>query len=260
MYSIKVDPHTHTIFSNHGFSTIGENAAYASKIGLEAIGMSEHFGPIFFPKPQGYRATMNMEALPSTIDGVRILASVEIDIVDSKGNIGYWNVPLIHPHAGVIEGMTANDPMLSSRDYSIASVHGFMDKSVTRISQNTEMYCNVLENKNIQIIGHPTRPGLKFDLKEVCQTAKAQNKMLEINDHTFDSNETITDECRNLAICCAEIGTKIVVSSDAHSAWFVGKFDRALKMLEEINFPKELIANKNLDEFLKAIEASKSLN
>ena len=31
MYTVQVDPHTHTIFSGHAFSTIGENAAAAKK-------------------------------------------------------------------------------------------------------------------------------------------------------------------------------------------------------------------------------------
>lgn len=47
MYTVQVDPHTHTIFSGHAFSTIGENAAAAKKAGLLAIGMSEHYGPTF---------------------------------------------------------------------------------------------------------------------------------------------------------------------------------------------------------------------
>ena len=43
MYSILTDLHTHTIYSGHAFSTIGENAAEAARNGLEAIAMTDHF-------------------------------------------------------------------------------------------------------------------------------------------------------------------------------------------------------------------------
>lgn len=37
MLTVKVDPHTHTIFSGHAYSTIEENAIHASGKGLETI-------------------------------------------------------------------------------------------------------------------------------------------------------------------------------------------------------------------------------
>ena len=77
--------------------------------------------------------------------------------------------------------------------------------------------------------------------------------MLEINDHSFDSPTQVTDECKRIALCCAEEGASIVVSSDAHSAWFVGHFERALTMLDEIGFPEELIANTSLNRFQEVL-------
>ena len=78
--------------------------------------------------------------------------------------------------------------------------------------------------------------------------------MLEINDHSFDSPEHIQNACRQLAIRCAEEEVPIVVNSDAHSAWFVGEFDRALTMLQEISFPERLIANRTLASFQEQLE------
>ena len=122
MYTVQVDPHTHTIFSGHAFSTIGENAAAAKKAGLLAIGMSEHYGPTFTKDPFGFGPMMNMPALPRVIDGVTVLASVEIDIVDFKGHLGFWD--LEHPFFVPKEGGDFNSRLLDSRDYAIASAGG----------------------------------------------------------------------------------------------------------------------------------------
>lgn len=44
---------------------------------------------------------------------------------------------------------------------------------------------------------------------------------------------------------CAELGVKIAVGSDAHSSWYVGRFDKVTKILEDIHFPQELIGNRD---------------
>lgn len=257
MYQAKVDPHTHTIFSGHAFSTIGENAAYAAKMGLEALGMADHYGPTFSADPKkgpNWGAMGNMAALPKSIEGVEILASMEIDIVDFAGHVGFWQHKLPFRRPGDPENMTMNDLLLDTRDFAIASVHRFPGMDENTLVKNTEMYCRVLENPKIHIIGHPGRSGLRFDLKEVCAVAKQHGKMLEINDHSFDSNSDVTDECQRIAQCCAETGTYVVVSSDAHSAWFVGHMERALAMLEKIHFPVELIANRTLADFRQVLQ------
>ena len=117
------------------------------------------------------------------------------------------------------------------------------------MAQNTEMYIGALQNPYVDIIGHPCRPGVAFDQLEVVRAAKSLHKCLEINDHTFGETPKAADNCRALAVKCAEEGTSIVVSSDAHSAWMIGEFSLAEKMLEEIHFPEELIANRTLDAF-----------
>ena len=250
MYSIQLDLHTHTIYSGHAFSTIGENAAEAARKGLEAIAMTDHFSPFMTPRradgSPDMGPMMNFEALPKTINGVRVLSGVEIDIVDFEGHLAFCDCfPNNFPGEG---GVSIGERLLRSRDVVIASIHmfpGFRDGSA---AQNTDLYIAALQNPYVDIIGHPCRPGLPFDHTAVARAAKQLGKCLEINDHSFDMPES-TDNCRALAIKCAEEGTHIVVSSDAHSAWFVGEFSRAVKMLEEIHFPQELIANESLAKF-----------
>lgn len=47
MYQIKVDSHVHTISSVHVYSTLRECFTEAQNKGLEAIVITDHFGPFF---------------------------------------------------------------------------------------------------------------------------------------------------------------------------------------------------------------------
>ena len=47
-----------------------------------------------------------------------------------------------------------------------------------------------------------------------------------------------------------EVGCRIVLSSDAHSPFDVGNVENGIKMLEEINFPEEVVMNTSADRFI----------
>lgn len=248
MINIQVDTHTHTIFSGHAFSTIEENAIHAKEAGIKAIAMTDHFGSLF-GGTEGFGASMNMEALPKVIHGVRIYAGTEIDIVDMDGNLaGYDKKIPFGPE------MTVCDALLRTREVTIASVHYFEGFKDATVSQATNLYCNVLRNPYVTIIGHCGRSGMPFDIDEVVKTAAAENKCIEINEHTMGSDEKVVNRCRDIACACGKYGAKIAVGSDAHSAFYVGKFDRVIKMLEEISFPEELIMNTTFERFERYIK------
>ena len=250
MFKVKVDPHTHTLFSGHAFSTIEENALHAAELGLEAIGMTDHFSPMFSKDVPGFGPSLNMKALPKVIHGVRILAGTEIDIVDHEGHLAFYDQEIPF---GPATGRTVCDMMLDSREIVVASVHYFEGCREGTVAQNTQMYINVLQNPKVDIIGHIGRAGLPFEMDEVLAVAKAEDKFIEINDHSFDSGEPIVSICRDIAIRCAEMGVSIVVSSDAHSSFLVGHFDQAMGVLEEIHFPEELVANLTFEKLWSRI-------
>ena len=43
----------------------------------------------------------------------------------------------------------------------------------------------------------------------------------------------------------------VVVNSDAHSSFQVGRVDNVITFLKELDFPEELIVNANVDRFKK---------
>lgn len=249
MYQVKVDPHTHTLYSGHAFSTIGENAAEAARLGLDGIGMTDHFGIMTPRKSDGnldFGPLLNNEALPPNVYGVRVLQGVEIDIMDFHGELAFWREKdPFRPG-----GMTIGERLLRTREIVIASLHYFPGCQDGSEAENTGMYIAALENPFVDILGHPCRPGIAFDQRAVVRAARDNRKCLELNEHTFDTPDAVP-HCRELAVCCAEEGCPVAVSSDAHSAWMVGRFPRVFAMLEEIGFPQELIANESLDKLAK---------
>ena len=50
----------------------------------------------------------------------------------------------------------------------------------------------------------------------------------------------------------------ITVSSDAHSSFQVGSFESAVRMLESIDFPQELIANRTVESFEEALKQARA--
>ncbi len=251
MYTIKVDPHTHTLFSGHAFSTIGENAIEAGRKGLEGIGMTDHYGERFLPVSANgnmiFPAAMNMDAFPREIQGVRVLAGTEVDIIDKQGHLFGWNTLL---HEGPLKGSTQLEGMLKTRDIAIASYHGFEGEAQVTREEGTQMYVNVLLTPGIHILGHIGRPNIPFDIQRVTKQAKDTGKMIEINNHSFNFGDEIKTRCKNIALACKKEGTYIVVSSDAHIAYQIGDFTSVLDMLKEIEFPQRLIANESVEKLL----------
>ena len=139
-------------------------------------------------------------------------------------------------------------------DYVIASVHRHSFADAASPAECTALYYNALQNKKVLILGHIGRSGLPFEIDPVLLAAKERNKLIEINEHSLeDTNHCIT-RCRKIAERCAELGVSISISSDAHFATAIGKYDKVKKMLSEIHFPEELIATRSKESFLNAMK------
>lgn len=247
---ILTDTHTHTLASGHAYSTIEENFKAASLKGLELVGITDHFSPLFISQDSlsGFGAFINKKALPESLYGVKLLFGAEVDIIDLDGNL--FGHDIYFPFK---ENETYLDSVLDKLDYLIASIHERNIVKASTSNENTKMYLKALEHRNVKILGHIGRMSFPFDVKEVVLYAKSLNKMIEINESTLSYDNTAKNRCREIAICCAENGTQVVVNSDAHFSSHIGIYTNSIKMLEEINFPTNLIANIDAATFLGAI-------
>jgi len=261
MYNLKVDCHTHTIHTGHAYSTLAENVMIAAEKGLEAIAITDHFGlQLSWITPErmyNLENHLKPESLPKFMRGVRIFTGVEIDIISMDGTLAGNEMPLSffrYP-----DYKTYADYILGTKDVVIASLHYFKGSRGKSIAENTQMYINVLSQKNVDILGHPTRNGMDFDWPAIVEAAKAHGKMIEINNETLRSRPHQTDVNRQLAELCAKAGVSICVGSDAHICFNVGEFALTEQMLAEMDFPEELIATRSLDAFETALARSRGL-
>lgn len=233
--NILVDTHTHTNCSDHAFGSLCENIHYGKKNGIQMVCMTNHAPAI--PDSAHIWHFITMHELPDYVDGVRLLCGCEANILDSTGKIDM------------------DEDNLKTMDIVIASIHRPCYDSCD-IADHTKTWLSVIKNPYVNILGHSGNPLFPYNYDEVIRAAKENNKCIEINNHSYSVREGSRENCRAIAEKCKELGCKIVVGSDAHTPFDVGNFDKAAKMLEEINFPEELIMNATPERFLDYLRSA----
>lgn len=235
--SILVDTHTHTVVSGHAFSTLLENIQFAANRKLEGIVVTEHSGTIPGTQPGFFMQTLR--DLPREYLGVNIYKGVEANIIDFNGTID-----LEARHMSVTE-------------YAIASLHDIVIKP-GNIIQNTSAMLGALSNPLIDTIGHPGNPKYAIDEETLVLDLARQNKLLEVNNHSFFFRKGSSEVCGKLVRLCKQHDVRLSVASDAHNCFMIGKFDAISVLLEETAFPHELIVNRNAHTFESYLEERKN--
>ncbi|MFC1517954.1 phosphatase [Candidatus Margulisiibacteriota bacterium] len=218
------DFHVHTIASGHAFSTIEELAAAAKKKGLKYLGIAEH-GPAMPGGPHEYYFH-NLKILPEKIHGVRILKGIEANIISKKGELDLREV------------------FLKRMEIVIASCHIVVTPQKMSAEENTRIYLNVLENKNIDVLGHIENPAFPIKVKEVVGAAKESGKIVEINNASFTvARKGSYDTCVEIMKELKQNNMKVMINSDAHISNLVGAIKEAWQIAKEIGIKKEQVIN-----------------
>lgn len=227
MYQFQMDLHTHTIASGHGYSTLKENVEAAKEQGLKIYGLSEH-GPAMPGGPHAF-FFHNYRVIPRQDGELKVLCGVEANIMDMNGNLD------LEP------------AYLEKMDYVIASMHIPCVKSGT-LEENTNCILKVMDNPCVNIIGHPDDGRYPLDYKRVVKAAKEKKVLLELNNCSVGRNsprKNCKENMREILQYCKEYETCIIVGTDSHICNSVGRFEDAITILEEMNFPPELIINES---------------
>jgi len=229
-----LDVHTHTIASGHAYSTLMENAKAASEKGIKVLGTTEH--GITMPHSPHIWYFHNYKVLPREMYGVTMLYGTEANIIDYNGKLDM------------------GDSTLDKMDIVIASIHDEVYK-VGTTEENTRAIINVMKSGKIDIIGHLGNPSVPVNLEEIVKCALETKVLLEINNSSFTTSRLGSHvNCKKLALLCKEYGVRIIINSDAHFCTRIGEFSEAIKMLESINFPEDLIINKEPNDLLKMLK------
>ena len=169
----------------------------------------------------------NLRVVPREIDGVILFKGCEANILDIDGNLDI------------------SECESQYLDYMIASFHEPVFTPDT-LENNTKAIFNAIDNnKKVEILGHLGNPAYKLDYESIVKKVKEKNIMIEINTSSLLGNSRKGSEsnCKQIAELCKKHNAKIIVTSDAHISFSIGQFDKAIEMLESINFPEELIMN-----------------
>ena len=233
-----LDAHTHTIASGHAYSTIMENAAYAAEAGLELLGITDHAPAMAGGTQPSY--FLNFSTIPREISGVEIYMGAELNIMDYDGNIDL------------------DEFYLQRMDYAIASLHPPCIPFGT-MEENTSAVLKAMENPYVKILGHPGDPRYPIDCKAIVNKAVETETLIEINDASLIPNgfrkgsEVYIGEILKL---CQKKNFPVILASDAHFATHIGKFDNALRLINEAGFPEELIINRSKELFKNFLKLS----
>lgn len=224
----RMDTHTHTIASGHAFSTIRENAAAAAAKGLELLAITEH-APCMAGSCQGIYFR-NLKVVDRHAYDVELMMGVELNILDEQGRVDL-------------------DPAtLRQLDIRIASLHIPCINPGSR-EFNTEACVNAMKNPYVNILGHPDDPRYPVDFTALVQAAKEYHVMLELNDNSLrpgGSRKRTKPQDVEMLKLCMQYQVPVVMGSDAHVDTDVGRHDLAIGLLEELNFPEELVVNHSV--------------
>lgn len=228
-----LDVHTHTLASGHSYSTIREMANMAAEKGLEVLGITEH-GPRMPGTCHSFYFT-NLKVVPRKMNGVELLLGVELNILDQEGRVDL------------------DEWILRQMDVTIASIHPPCYRSGT-VEENTRAYLNALKNPYVDIIGHPDDSRFKIDYDAFVYGVKEKGRLLEFNNASLNPNGARVSAVENdyvILECCRKYGQPIILGSDAHVDVDILNYERVQKVLDEVDFPEELIINTSKDKLMK---------
>jgi putative hydrolase len=180
----------------------------------------------------------NLHVIPRELFGVKLLLGCEVNILDSSG------------------AMDLEDRVLAKMDLCIASIHPPCYTKGNR-EENTKAIINVMKNQYINIIGHPDDGRFELNYEEIVKAAKEYQVILEINNASLAPGSFRPNTRENDLVMleyCIKYQVPVILSSDAHIAYDIGKHEHARSVIEEANFPEELIINGSPDKLLTMIQ------
>ncbi len=224
------DTHMHTIASTHAYSTLQEMVHAAALKKLYAVAITDH--GITVPGAPGKWYFHNLKVVPHRFEGVLVLRGQETNVLDYNGTVD-------------LEPDCVND-----LDWVVASIHSIcMPKEKPTVEAVTNTWLQVAKNPKVNVIGHSGSEEYRYDYEAVIPEFGRQGKLVELNESTFFNRNKSVPQCSKIMQLCKKHSVPIIVNTDSHFSNMVGCFENSLKLLEEIDFPEELVVNSGVVRF-----------
>lgn len=226
---IVADLHVHTVSSGHAYSTLEEYIKQAKKIGLKAIGITDH-GPAMLGGPHYYYFS-NMGMIPEKLEGIRIYRGVEANVINAEG------------------GLDLADEELAKLDIVMMAMHprcGYENQSEEK---NTEVLVKVLNNPYVKVIAHPGNPKYPISVEKTVAIAKEKGVLLEINNSSFVySRAGSWDRCLEFAKEIKRQDWQVVIGTDSHISPMLGNFNKALELIKKAGLSEKHVVNTSIQK------------
>ncbi len=235
MKKIVADIHMHTLASGHAYGTIREMVAAAKEQGLKLIGISEHAPGI--PGTVDPFYYLNLEIIPPVINGIEVLHGCEINVLNGGK-------------------LSLEQEYIKHLDYAIIGIHRQCYEDEGK-QKNTINIIECMKETKVHFVSHPDDDHTPLDYERLVQAAKKYHVALEINNSSLVKEKYRLNCYENYKVMinlCQQYRVPIIVSSDAHEPSWVGKFELACKLLEELKVEDELILNNDIEKVKNFIE------
>lgn len=224
------DTHMHTVASTHAYSTLREMVHAAAEKKLYAVAITDH-GPEM-PGAPGKWYFENLKVIPRRLEGVLVLRGEEADVVDWDGSTDLL------------------DTDLEILDWVVASMHRPVLKEKHPTVENvTNAWLHVAKDPRVNVIGHSGTAEFVYDYETVIPEFGRNGKLVELNESTFLGRQASIPNCTKIMKLCKKHRVPVIVNTDSHFSTQVGCFEHSRKLLEELDFPEELVVNSSVERF-----------
>src|SRR5271154_213886 len=233
------DVHMHTIETD-GRNSIEEMAEAARAHGYKYMAITDHSKNLAFANglddKRAVEHIQRISAANEKMDGIRIFAGVEVDILADGA-------------------LDLSDSVLEQMDIVIASVHSHFNQSPAEM---TDRLLKAVENPNTSLIGHPTgrlllrREAYQFDVDAVIKAAAKHKVAMELN--SYPDRLDLCDRHLRLA---KQHGVKIVINTDSHHTSHLDKIRYGILQARRAWLTKEDVLNTlSAEKFAEAMKHS----
>jgi putative hydrolase len=204
--------------------------------GLKLLGITEHTpgipgtcDPIYF---------RNLHVVPRQMYGIELMLGAEINILDGEGNLD------------------ADEELMRRLDIRIAGIHLLCYKHGTK-EENTHGMVQAIRHPYIQMISHPGDGTAQLDFEPMVLASKECGTLLEINNSSLKPTRNkvdARDNNRELLRLCKKYEVPVILGSDAHISFDIANYEYLYPLLQETEFPEELIVNRSVEVFKKSLK------
>lgn len=224
------DTHTHTLASQHAYSTLLENIRYAASIGHRFLVTTEH-GPSMPSAPHEWFFECIRDNVPREVEGVVVIKGCEANLMDLTGTL---DLP---------------KSALKRLDLVMVSIHRQVFPRDTTPEERTAAWCAVAKNPRVDVIGHLGNPRFAADYETIIKAVKEGGQAVELNNSSPESRPGSEENCLTIAKLCKKYEVPVLLSTDAHFCTAIGNVEWSSTLVEKAGIPEEQILNTSYRRF-----------